>query len=490
MAKILANILPSAQDKLTKVRKNWQWAKTELDNLPSLYEGKKQKALNFIQRHNDRLLAKPAFDACDKQEFIDEILASRLQAYDKHRYMSHRALNHSLYKGIFKAIKKGESYDQLFEKHNAGYDALNLKREKYITKLGKIKDLFLKVFSKSDDTKYVVLKEKLVAKYAEQEKSITERLEARRDKRASKLQAKMSSYEAKMASIKENIQSACELPEDVLLRVNGLKMYFGGLKAVDDLTFDVKKGEIFGLIGPNGAGKTTVFNCITRFYNATDGDMYFENKQGEVVDLRSFKVHDIILQGISRTFQNVELVREISVLENLLVACTREYNSNFWAHLLGLPIVKKEERLLKQKANRVLAFMGLENYANWLAMGLPYGILKKVEIARALMSNAKLIIMDEPAAGLNDTETAELAETIKKIRDEFGVTILLVEHDMKLVMGICDTVCAISFGKMLAIGTTEEIQNNKDVQEAYLGVNEDSEGEGAEHKAEEEVENE
>ncbi|MBQ3533106.1 MAG: ABC transporter ATP-binding protein [Oscillospiraceae bacterium] len=252
-------------------------------------------------------------------------------------------------------------------------------------------------------------------------------------------------------------------------------MYFGGLKAVDDLTFDVKKGEIFGLIGPNGAGKTTVFNCITRFYDATGGQMYFCNKYDEVVDLRGFQVHDVIGQGISRTFQNVELVREISVLDNLLVACTRDYRSNLAVQALGLPILRQEEEVLKEKARSVLKFMGLESYAGWLAFGLPYGILKKVEIARALMSGARLIIMDEPAAGLNDTETAELTETIRRIRDEFGVTILLVEHDMSLVMNVCDTVCAISFGKMLAIGTCREIKENKAVQEAYLGIEEDGE---------------
>ena len=168
----------------------------------------------------------------------------------------------------------------------------------------------------------------------------------------------------------------------------------------------------------------------------------------------------------------VELVKEITVLDNLLVACTREYRSNLLVQALGLPSLRREEEALKEKARRVLKFMGLESYANWLAFGLPYGILKKVEIARALMSDARLIIMDEPAAGLNDSETAELTETIRRIRDEFGVTILLVEHDMSLVMNVCDTVCAISFGKMLAIGTCQEIKQNKAVQEAYLGIEE------------------
>lgn len=309
--------------------------------------------------------------------------------------------------------------------------------------------------------------------YLDTENKLTQEFDGKIAQRKQVLTKKLEILEGKINALKAEIPSNLTLDDGVLLTVKNLKMYFGGLKAVDDLTFDVKKGEIFGLIGPNGAGKTTVFNCITRFYNATGGETYFENKDGEVVDLRTFKVHDIILQGISRTFQNVELVKEISVIENLLVACTRNFSSNMAMHALGLPSIKKEERLLKAKAMRILKFMGIESYAAWYAMGLPYGILKKVEIARALMSDPKLIIMDEPAAGLNDTETAELTQTIRKIRDEFGTTILLVEHDMGLVMNVCDTVCAIAFGKILAIGTTEEIQNNKAVQEAYLGVEED-----------------
>ena len=262
------------------------------------------------------------------------------------------------------------------------------------------------------------------------------------------------------------------MSENPILRLENVTMQFGGVVAVNNLSLHVDPGEIVALIGPNGAGKTTVFNCITRFYDATDGDIHFCNKDNEVVDLRGFQVHDVILQGVARTFQNVELVKEISVLDNLLVACTREYRSNLLVQALGLPSLRREEEALKEKARRVLKFMGLESYANWLAFGLPYGILKKVEIARALMSDARLIIMDEPAAGLNDSETAELTETIRRIRDEFGVTILLVEHDMSLVMNVCDTVCAISFGKMLAIGTCQEIKQNKAVQEAYLGIEE------------------
>lgn len=290
-------------------------------------------------------------------------------------------------------------------------------------------------------------------------------------------------YASRLAAVKAKLEKAeahlpktgLELPEGVVLDVKDLCMYFGGVKAVDGLSFQVKKGEIFGLIGPNGAGKTTVFNCITQFYKPTAGQLYFENKSGQTVDLNKEKVHDVILQGIVRTFQNVEVIREVSVLDNLLIAGHRQYTAPLWAQALHLPILKKEERVIRERAMKVLDFMGLTAYKDWYAMGLPYGVLKKIEIARTLMCDPQLIILDEPAAGLNDTETAELAGLIRRIQQEYNCTILLVEHDMGLVMDICDTVCAISFGKLLAIGTPDEVQENKKVQSAYLGDGDDEE---------------
>jgi branched-chain amino acid transport system ATP-binding protein len=246
-------------------------------------------------------------------------------------------------------------------------------------------------------------------------------------------------------------------------------MYFGGLKAVDDLNFDVKKGEIFGLIGPNGAGKTTVFNCITQFYKPTAGELLFTAKDGKTISLTDYKVHDIVLRGIARTFQNIEVVKEVSVLDNLLIAATRNYSSNLLTQMIHLPLLKKEEKLITARADKVLKYMGLYGYRDRLAWGLPYGVLKRIEIARALMCNPQLIILDEPAAGLNESETADLAQLINKIRVDFGCTILLVEHDMSLVMNICDHICAISFGRKLAYGTPAEVQSSKEVQEAYLG---------------------
>lgn len=284
-------------------------------------------------------------------------------------------------------------------------------------------------------------------------------------KKIAKAQAKLNMAEAQLAS------TNLGLPQDTVLKVDDLCMYFGGVHAVDGLSFSVKKGEIFGLIGPNGAGKTTVFNCITQFYKPTRGSLNFLNKSGQVIDLNKEKVHDVILHGIVRTFQNVEVIREVTVLENLLIAGHRQYTSGLFTQALHLPFLAKEEKVIHRRAMKVLEFMGILQYKDWYAFGLPYGVLKKIEIARTLMCNPQLIILDEPAAGLNDTETADLAKLIRRIRQEYNCTILLVEHDMGLVMDICDTVCAISFGKLLALGTPQQVQSDEGVRTAYLGHN-------------------
>lgn len=475
MEKTSVKTSPRVHKKLIQARQSINWIKAELESLPELYEGKKQAKLARFKNKLNKQLSSAAFKACDKGEYYDGVIDSKLMRYDVKKYMAHRALNHGTAKRIFGTVKLGQSYDEILSEQYAKYQQLNAARAEYKGKLTEKKAAFVEKHGAADATEYNALIAKKQAEYDEYEAKLTAAYGAAMSEKAEKLSQKLKGYESLTEQLSAKTAGGLKLEEGVLLSVRDLKMYFGGLKAVDGLSFDVKKGEIFGLIGPNGAGKTTVFNCITRFYDATGGDMYFENKYGEVVDMRSFKVHDVILQGISRTFQNVELIKEISVVDNLLVACTREYKTGIIGQALGLPSLKKEEKLLRAKAMKILKFMGIESYAAWYAMGLPYGILKKVEIARALMCDAKLIIMDEPAAGLNDSETADLTRTIRRIRDEFGVTILLVEHDMSLVMNVCDTVCAISFGRMLAIGTTDEIKKNKAVQEAYLGVDEEEE---------------
>ncbi|MEW9123381.1 MAG: ABC transporter ATP-binding protein [Thermotaleaceae bacterium] len=257
-----------------------------------------------------------------------------------------------------------------------------------------------------------------------------------------------------------------------ILRVENLSIAFGGLKAVDNLTFSIYEGEIYGLIGPNGAGKTTVFNCITQFYRPNSGSVIFVQKDGNSINLVGEKTHDIIKLGLVRTFQNVELIQELSLLDNLLVGAHIAFKTGILSHAFRLKKAVQEENKLKEKALGILDFLEILNRKDELVSGQPYGVLKKIELGRTLMSHPKLIILDEPAAGLNDTETRKLAELIQLIRDKYKCTILLVEHDMRLVMNICDRICAINFGKKLAEGTPKEIQSSKEVQEAYLGKDE------------------
>lgn len=258
--------------------------------------------------------------------------------------------------------------------------------------------------------------------------------------------------------------------DGLVLKVEGLSIAFGGLKAVDDLSFEIKENQVFGLIGPNGAGKTTAFNCITQFYKPNSGTILFKARDGKVHNLLDHKVHEIIKLGLVRTFQNVELIRELSIIDNVMIGAHVDFKSTIVEQAFRLPRARKEEQTLRAEAMRVLDILGIQDRAMMPAGGQPYGVLKKVEFARTLMSNPKLIILDEPAAGLNDTETIELAKLIRRLRDELGCSILLVEHDMRLVMDVCDQICAISFGKFLAVGAPKEIKENKDVQIAYLGI--------------------
>ncbi len=258
--------------------------------------------------------------------------------------------------------------------------------------------------------------------------------------------------------------------DGLVLKVEDLSIAFGGLKAVDNLSFEIKEKEVFGLIGPNGAGKTTAFNCITQFYKPNSGTITFRDRQGNEHNLLNKNVHDIIKLGLVRTFQNVELIRELSVIDNVLIGAHVDFKSTILDQALRLPRARREEKALRSEAMRLLGILGIEDRALLPVGGQPYGVLKKVEFARALMSNPRLIILDEPAAGLNDFETVELSKLIRKLRDDLGCSILLVEHDMRLVMDVCDKICAISFGKFLAVGTPKEIKENREVQVAYLGI--------------------
>lgn len=252
--------------------------------------------------------------------------------------------------------------------------------------------------------------------------------------------------------------------EQPVLKTTHLGIQFGGLKAVNDFNIEIGKSELFGLIGPNGAGKTTVFNLLTGVYKPTEGAFFLngENMNGK-------KTHQVVKAGIARTFQNIRLFKKMTALENVKVAMNMNMKYSLSSAILRLPKFWKEEAEIDAKARELLSVVNLLDKAGYVAENLPYGQQRRLEIARALATGMKLLLLDEPAAGMNPTETAELLDIINLIRKKFNISVLLIEHDMSLVMKICEKIQVIDYGETIAFGTPEEIANNPRVIEAYLG---------------------
>ena len=266
-----------------------------------------------------------------------------------------------------------------------------------------------------------------------------------------------------------NRQSTVLLPErDIdkspVLECVGLGVTFGGLKAVEDFDLTIGRTEIAGLIGPNGAGKTTVFNLLTKVYQPTAGAIVLDGK-----DTHSMTTAQVNKAGIARTFQNIRLFGDLTVAENLMVAMNDSMRYGLAGSILHFPRFAREEHIARERAEELLSIFRMESHADERAGSLPYGAQRRLEILRALASTPCLLLLDEPAAGMNPSETAELMENIRKIRDTFQIAVLLIEHDMNLVMNICEGICVLNFGHIIAKGTPEDIQRNEAVIEAYLG---------------------
>ena len=252
-----------------------------------------------------------------------------------------------------------------------------------------------------------------------------------------------------------------------ILECIDLGITFGGLKAVDKLNITVGRTEIAGLIGPNGAGKTTVFNLLTNVYQPTRGSILIDG-----MPTAGKKTYQVNRMGVARTFQNIRLFKELSVIDNIKVGLHESMKYNLASSLIRLPNYWKEEKKCTERALELLDIFHMADLANVQAGSLPYGAQRRLEIMRALATSPKLLLLDEPAAGMNPSETAELTETIRRIRDEFNIAVLLIEHDMSLVMGICEGIAVLNFGRIIAKGTPDEIRNNPQVIEAYLGKKE------------------
>ena len=249
-----------------------------------------------------------------------------------------------------------------------------------------------------------------------------------------------------------------------LFEVKNITVAFGGVKALNDVSFGVDKGEIFTIIGPNGAGKSTLFNVISRIYEPSKGEIYFENQ-----NISKTKPHNISKLGIARTFQNLELFENATVLQNLLLGRHIYKRTNILSEVFFTPSARKQEHEYRLKVEQVIDFLDLQHYRDTLINGLPYGVRKNVELARALCTDPKLLLLDEPSSGLTNEETIDLGFWIKDIQSLLGITIIMIEHDMSFVNKVSDRILALNYGKILASGLPEEIKNNADVKQAYMG---------------------
>jgi len=253
--------------------------------------------------------------------------------------------------------------------------------------------------------------------------------------------------------------------DNFILKLSELTKQFGGITAVNDVNIDVLEGDIFGIIGPNGAGKTTIFNLITGIYAPTKGKIYFNNE-----DITNIETHIISQKGIARTFQNIRLFSNLTSYSNILIACHNQAKYGIFSGFIKTKECKRQEKDLSIEVERALNSVGLKGKEKMIANSLPYGEQRKLELARAIATKPKVLLLDEPAAGMNEYESKQLVELIKKVKEDYNLTIVIIDHHMDVIMGLCNKIAVLNFGQKIAVGSPDEVQNNSSVVEAYLGV--------------------
>jgi len=449
-----------------------------IELLEKQYSGRNDKKLQLLDIESKKRLLPLEMEAVPKAQVHSELKAEALAEFSAKQVMPRRAIAQSAKRITAKQDEQaGEAYHKqksaVLDKKLADFTAqLDAKYPDVATAPAAEAVAKYETASSEEVLKLQGIEAQLTKEKTDAVAKAKAKMDAKNVKLKSALDAANKELEKRYGANETKLEDGSvttKLDDGNIMSIKNMKMYFSGIKAVDDLSFDITEGDIFGLIGPNGAGKTTLFNCLTQFYKATAGEIYYRDRFGNIIDLRNYQSHDVARTGIVRTFQNLAMVPLIPVIDNLLIGAHIYYSSGIFHQLFRTKKLRLEERANRAMAMEVLERLGLTQYAYALPMNLSYGVLKKVELARTLMSKPRMIILDEPAAGLNDTETEELTEVIRQVAKDFDCTIFLVEHDMNLVMNVCDTVCAISFGKMLCIGTPEEVQKSSLVQQAYLG---------------------